>query len=100
MVAVHGCCNMILLTSWLLFELCCLLKPGLSKDIQCHVSTYAFLPFQITRTNIGLQVNWAASLVIANGHFQSSSGICMVMYEYTYLITRDVLHGWNLDKHG
>ena len=34
------------------FGLCCLMTPGLSKDIQCHVRPCFFLNLQITRSDI------------------------------------------------
>ena len=31
------------------FVFCCLMTPGLSKDIQCHVRPYSFLCLQLAR---------------------------------------------------
>ena len=39
------------------FNLCCLMTPGLSKDIQCHVWPYSFLCLQITRSDIRPHIN-------------------------------------------
>ena len=50
-------------------SLCCLMTPGLSKDIWCHARPYSFLCMQITRSGIRQHVKWAVSLVIADGHF-------------------------------
>ena len=69
-------------------RLCCLMTPGLSMDIQCHVWLYSF------QSDIKSYVKWAASLVIAGGHFCSSSGVCVGMYGLIYsLITPRVLGG-------
>ena len=47
--------------------LCCLMTPGLSKDIQCR-TTILFLNLQITRSNIRPHTRWAVSLVIVHDH--------------------------------
>ena len=44
--------------------LCCLMTPGLSKDIQCHVWSYFYKQVQISRSDIRPHIKWAVSLVI------------------------------------
>ena len=55
-------------------SLCCLLTPGLNKDIRCHVWPYYFLCLQITKSDIGPQAKWALSRPIAEGHFNLPQG--------------------------
>ena len=52
------------------FGLCCLMTPGLSKDIRCHVHCMAmiFQNLQITRPDIRPNIKWAVSLLITYGH--------------------------------
>ena len=49
------------------FGLCCLMTPGLSKDIRCHVwpidHTF-YKQVQISRSDIRPHIKWAVSLVI------------------------------------
>ena len=56
---------------------CCLLTPGLCKDILCHVWSCSFVCLQNTRADIRPQVKWAVSLMIAYGPLYSSSGVCV-----------------------
>ena len=59
--------------------LCCLMTPGLSKDIRCHVRmTILFLNLQITRSDIRPHIKWAVSLMIAYGHFNLPQGFVWV----------------------
>ena len=61
-------------------HLCCLMTPGLRKDIRCHVCPYFLKNLQITRLYIKLHIKWAVSLVIAYGHFNLPRGfvwVCM-----------------------
>ena len=47
------------------FVLCCLVTPGLSKDILCHVGPYfLYKQVQISRSDIRPHIKWAVSLVI------------------------------------
>ena len=46
------------------FGLCCLMTPGLSKDIRCHVWPYFYKQVQISRSDIRPHIKWAVSLVI------------------------------------
>ena len=77
--------------------LCCLMTPGLSKNIQHHAWPFSALCLQITISDIRSQVKRAVSLVIANGQFDlpcqpcncrcplwSSSGVCVVMHRIMY----------------
>ena len=52
--------------SWVgwLVGLCCLMTPGLSKDIRCHVWPYFYKQVQISRSDIRPHIKWAVSLVI------------------------------------
>ena len=62
------------------FGLCCLMTPGLRKDIRCHEWPYTFLNLQITSPNIRPHIKWILSLVIAYGHFTLPQGfvwVCM-----------------------
>ena len=63
---------------WVGLGLCCLMTPGLSKDIQCHVWPYFFPNLHITRSDIRPHIKWAVSLVIAygHGHINISWGLC------------------------
>ena len=45
---------------------------------------HTFLNLQIIRSDIRPHIKWAGSLVIAYGHFQSSSGVCVGIYGLTY----------------
>ena len=47
----------------------CLITPGLSTDIQCHVWACSFLSMQITRSDLRPKVKYVVSLVIADGQF-------------------------------
>ena len=40
------------------FGLCCLMIPGLSKDIRCHVWPYFFINLQIARSDIRPHIKW------------------------------------------
>ena len=55
---------------------CCLMTPGLSKDIPCHAWPYTFLRLQIIRLDIRKYVKQAVSLVIADGHLVFLRGLC------------------------
>ena len=46
----------------------CLMTPGLSKDIQCHVRYYSFLRLHITRSDIRQHLDCSVRLVIADGY--------------------------------
>ena len=50
---------------WFGLVLCCLMTPGLSKDIRCHVWPYFF-----NRPHM----KWAVSLVFAYGYFNIPLG--------------------------
>ena len=63
------------------FNLCCLMTPGLSKDLQCHVRPYSLLCLQITSADVRPQVKWASNLVIANGLFNLPLG-----YVWVYVV--------------
>ena len=66
----------------------CLMTPGLSKDILCHVRymcDYTFLNMQIIRSDIRPHIKWAVSLVIAYGHFNFPQGLWVHMYGLTYM---------------
>ena len=54
--------------------LCCLMTPGLSKDIRCYVWPYFFLKLANARSDIRPHIKWAVSLVFANGHFNIPLG--------------------------
>ena len=54
--------------------LCCLMTPGLSKDIRVHT----FPNLQFTRSDIRPHIKWAVSLVIAYGHFNLPQGFVWV----------------------
>ena len=60
------------------FGLCCLIIPGLSKDIRCHVQPYFFLNLQVTESDIRPHIKWAVSLVITYGHFNLPQGFVWV----------------------
>ena len=52
--------------SWV-WVLCCLMTPGLSRDIWWHVRPHSFC-LQITTPDIRPHAKWAVSLVVADGH--------------------------------
>ena len=56
------------------------MTPGLSKNVWCQAWQFSFLCLQIIRP----QVKRAINLVIADGHFNLSAGVCVLMYELTY----------------
>ena len=64
--------------------LCCLLTPGLSQDIWCHIWPYSLLYLQITRSDIRSCIKWAVSLMIANdqviflGKGRGGVWVCMI----------------------
>ena len=67
--------------------LCCVMTPGLTKDIiRCHESP-SFFYLQITSADIRPQVKWVVNQVIAHGHFKFSSGVCVCKYGVTPFIT-------------
>ena len=62
------------------FSLCCLMTPGLRKDIRCHVSPHVFLNLKSPDQTLGHIIKLAVSLVIAYGHFNHPQGfvwVCM-----------------------
>ena len=65
-------------------SLCCLLlvTPRLSQDIQYHVWPCSMVTNR--QPDIKPQTEGAVSLVIADGHFWSSSGIYLDIYGLTY----------------
>ena len=63
-------------------EFCCVMTPGFSKDIQCHIRPYTFLFLQITRSDIGLHVILSA--------WWLEMAVCVGMYGWTYFITPEV----------
>ena len=76
--------------------LCCLMTPGLSKDIQCHVSPYVFLILQITRSDIRLHIPWTVSLVIAYCPFNPPQWFVWVrMGQHAHFVTTEEGHGRN-----
>ena len=58
-------------------SLSCLVTPGPSKDIQCHVWPYHILSLglQITKSDTGPQIYSATSMVISDGYFDLQSGL-------------------------
>ena len=65
---------------FVLVGMCCLMTPGLSKDIRCHVWPYFFfLNLQITRSDIRPHIKLAVNLMIANGHFNLPLGFVWVI---------------------
>ena len=64
------------------------MTSSLNKDIWCQVRLCSFLCLQITRSNARppQMINWAVSLMIADGHFNSSTVICLGRYGLTYLL--------------
>ena len=48
----QGCHCFCLKSTWGVWDLCCLMAPGLSKDIRCHVWAYSSLCLQITGPDI------------------------------------------------
>ena len=63
----------------LIGDLCCLMTPGLSKDIKCHM-TILLLNLQITRSDVRTHIKWAVSLVNVYGRFYLLLGfvrVCM-----------------------
>ena len=68
-----------------LFVLCCLVTPGLSKDILCHVGPYFFYKqVQISRSDIRPHIKWAVSLVILHMVTSMSLQGCVGIYGLTY----------------
>ena len=65
-------------------SICCVMTPGLGKDIRCHVWPYSFLCLHITRSDIRLHLKWAVSLVMAHGHWIFHTWVCVGMNELTY----------------
>ena len=63
---------------WVGFGLCCLMTPGLSKGIWCHVLSSLFLNLQVTRSDVRPHIKWAVNLVIAYGHFNLPQGFVWV----------------------
>ena len=59
---------------------CCLMTPGLSKDIRCRM-TILFLNMQIARLDTRPNVKCAVSLVIEDDHLNlpQALGICVGM---------------------
>ena len=67
--------------------LCCLMTPGLRKDIWCHVWPYYYLYLQITKSDMRPQVKWAVSLVIAHDDVNLSLEFKLVcLGQHTYFI--------------
>ena len=73
-----GCeCN----TNWYwVWVLCCLMTPGFSKDIWCHVWPCSFLCLQIAWSDIRPHVIWPVSLVIADGYSIFIRGMCAYVW--------------------
>ena len=72
--------------------LCCLMTPGLSKDIRCHVWLHPLLCLQITRLYIRILRKRAVSLVTADGHLIFLRG-CVDM------LTCSLYHPWGLSEY-
>ena len=70
----------VLQLSWVGLGLCCLMTPGLSKDIRCHVLRPYFSKLANHQNRHQATHKWPASLVIAYGHFNFPQGfvwVCM-----------------------
>ena len=66
--------------------MCCLIIPGLSKDIPCHVWPYSSLlaGHQIRLT---LQIKITVNLIIAYSHFNVPHGFIMCGYVWVNILT-------------
>ena len=62
--------------------LCCLMTPGLSKDIRCHVGPVS-INLQITRSDIRSHRKWTVSLVISCVHFNFLK-VCVGVHGLTH----------------
>ena len=58
--------------------LCCLMTPGLSKDIRCHAWPYFFFSTCKSPEQTSGYTNWAVRLMIAHGHFNLPEGFVWV----------------------
>ena len=67
--------------------LCCLMTPGLSKDIRCHVGPVS-INLQITRSDIRSHRKWTVSLVISCVHFNFLKGLCGCTWVNTLTLSR------------
>ena len=75
---------------------CCLMTPGLRKDIRCHCMTILFfLNLEITRSDIRPHIKWAVSLVITYGHFNLPQGfvwaLLMIILTNTNTLTKSLI---------
>ena len=68
-------------------SVCCFMTPGLSEDIWCHgLPYYLCTCLQIISSDIRAQVKSVFSLVIVDGHFQSSfRSLCKCVWVNTLL---------------
>ena len=74
--------------------LCCLMTPGLSKDIRCHVWPCFFYTCKSPDQTSG-HTSWAVSLVIAHGHFILPQGLRFVWVCMSF-IALSLYHPWRL----
>ena len=65
----------------------CLMTPGLSKDIQCHVGPVS-INLQITKSDIRSHRKWTVSLVISCVHFNFLKGLCGYTWVNTLTLSR------------